>query len=246
MIDLDRQSGFATDAHRFLHAFDQLIAFAAHVRRVFALIFGSDLAELDQLFSLGKESGRIDQGRRDAERPGFHLAPHQLTHLIELHSRRRFVFQANDVLANSRRANKRRDVLRDSAFFKIVEKLGKRRPLDIILHVALRFAQPPLHLIVQRPHRKLAENLSSHALLDLTQRTAVDNQRGLRVREHVDEARRDGEPLGIDNCWRTYPAQVADRRDAIAFDSHVGFDRCMTGAIVSRAAFDDDVERLRL
>ena len=105
MIDLDRQSGFATDAHCFLHAFDQLIAFAAHVRRVFALIFGSDLAELDQLFSLGKESGRIDQGRRDAERAGFHLAPHQLAHLIELRGRRWFVFQANDVFPDRGRAD---------------------------------------------------------------------------------------------------------------------------------------------
>ena len=47
MIDLDRETGFATDAHCFLNALDQLIAFAAHVGRVFALVLGGDFAQFD-------------------------------------------------------------------------------------------------------------------------------------------------------------------------------------------------------
>ena len=97
-------------------------------------------------------------------------------------------------------------------------------------------------MIVERPHRKLAEYLSGNALLDLAQRSAIDDQRSLRVREHVDEARRDGESLGIDNGWRRGPAQIADGGDAIAFDSDVGFDRCATSAVIESATSDDDVE----
>ena len=99
-------------------------------------------------------------------------------------------------------------------------------------------------MIVERPHRKLAEYLSGNALSDLAQRTAIDNQRSLRVREHVDEARRDGESFGIDDNWRRGPAQIADGGDAIAFDAHVGFARCASSAVVESAASDDDVEGL--
>ena len=62
------------------------------------------------------------------------------------------------------------------------------------------------------------------------------------MREHVDEARRDGESLGIDNGWRRGPAQIADGGDAIAFDSDVGFDWRATTAVIDGAAFDDHIE----
>ena len=105
MINLSRETRFAADANRFLHAFDQLIAFAAHVGRVLTLVLRRDLAQLDQLFGFRKERGRINQGRRDAERPGLHLAPHQLPHLVELFRRRWFVFQADNVFADRGRAD---------------------------------------------------------------------------------------------------------------------------------------------
>ena len=148
MIDFDRETGFATDAHCLLHAFDQLIAFAAHMRRVLATVFRRNLTQLDQLVSLGKESRRIDQRGRDAERAGFHFAPHQLAHLIELRRSRRFVFEADDVFANRGCADKRRKVLRDTSLFQIFQIFSQRGPFDVILHVALLFANPLLHLII--------------------------------------------------------------------------------------------------
>ena len=60
MIDFDRETGFAADAHGFLHAFDQLIALAAHVGGVLALVFRGDFAQFDQFFGLGEKGGRID------------------------------------------------------------------------------------------------------------------------------------------------------------------------------------------
>ena len=132
--------------------------------------------------------------------------------------RRRLVFKPDDVLAHCRRADERRDVLRDPSFLKVVEKFGQRSPLDCILRIALRFAETPFHLIVERPHRELAEYLCSNALLYLAQRAAVHNQRRLRVGEHVDEARRDGHASGINNRRSGSPAQVANCGDAIGLD----------------------------
>jgi hypothetical protein len=47
VIKLGRNPGFAADSDQFIERFEQLISLAPHVRNVFALIFGSDLAQLD-------------------------------------------------------------------------------------------------------------------------------------------------------------------------------------------------------
>ena len=105
MIYLGGQTGFTADAKRLFDSLNQLIAFAPHVHRVLALILRRDLAEFDQLLCLCEERRRIDESGGNAERARFHLASHELTHLLELGRRRWFVVEADDVLANGGRAD---------------------------------------------------------------------------------------------------------------------------------------------
>src|SRR5204863_5713214 len=137
--------------------------------------------------------------------------PHQLAHLIELRRCGRLVFEPDYVFADSRRPDERCEVLRDAALFQILQIFGERGPFDVILDVALLLAQAPLHLIVKRPHRELAENLRSDALLELTERAGINDPGRFRVRQHVDESWRYGKTFGLDDRWRHRATQISDR-----------------------------------
>ena len=110
------------------------------------------------------------------------------------------------------------------------EILGQRGPGDVVLDVALLLDHPPLHRVVERPHRAaLAEDLRGHALPDLALRAAVDEQRLGRPRQHVDEAR------ARRPCpWRrsTVPRRAAARSPTAAIRSP----RMPTSARAARAA----------
>ncbi len=202
------------------------------------------LAELDQLLGAGIERRRIDQRRADAERARLHLAADDGPHLVELRGRRLPVGESDHVLADGRRAEERSDVLRDPAPFDLREILRQRGPGDLELQVAHLLGHPPLHRVVERPHRRaLAENLGRHALANFTLGTAVDEQRLGRPRQHVDETRRDRHAGGVDRGCRAGGGKVADRRDAVAADAHVGPASRVAAAVVDRAAAHDDVER---
>jgi hypothetical protein len=64
------------------------------------------------------------------------------------------------------------------------------------------------------------------------------------VRQHVDESWRHDEPLRIDDCGRSRATQTSDSDNSIAFDPYIRFNAAVSGAVVNRAAFDNDVERL--
>ena len=152
------------------------------------------------------------------------------------------------MLAHRRRAEKRRDVLRDAAPLQLAQVLRQRRPGDVELEVAHLLDHPLLHRVVQRAHRAaFAEDLRGHALTDLALRAAVDEQRLGRPRQHVDEARRDREARGVD---RSLPRLAADRSPTAAMRSpRIPTSARTPGlprAVVDRAAADDGVERLRL
>jgi hypothetical protein len=104
------------------------------------------------------------------------------------------------------------------------------------------------HLLVERAERNpLAEDLQSHALTDIALSPAVGEENGLFA-HHVDEARGDREPAGINLPRRP------DRRprcaaaigrtnggDRVATDGDVPDIRLVTRAVVDRAATDQDV-----
>lgn len=98
--------------------------------------------------------------------------------------------------------------------------------------------------IVHRSHRfAFAENFGSHALTNLTLGTAIGDERLHRPGKHIDETRRDGEPVRVDHIVGGSVVEIADARDPIAADSDISHASFFAGAIVNRAVFDDDVER---
>ena len=116
--------------------FDQPIALAADVRDVLAAVLRGHLAQLDQFLGARVERRRVDQRRADPERALFHLLTHERAHLVELSRRGLPILEADDVLADRRRADERRDVLRDAAPLELAQVLGQRRPGDVELDVA--------------------------------------------------------------------------------------------------------------
>ena len=107
------------------------------MRDIFPFVFGRDFAELDQLFRLRVKRRWINQRCADPKRARLHFLGHQLTHLLELLRCRSAVIEANDVLANGRRANERGDIAGGPAFFEILQIFRQGIPFDLVFDVRL-------------------------------------------------------------------------------------------------------------
>ena len=146
------------------------------MRDVFALVFGRDFAELDELIGPGIKGRRINQRRANAERAGFHFPPNEFAHLIELPRRRRFIFESDHVFADRGRADKRGHITRNAAPLEITQIFRQRVPLDFVLNIFLLANDALFHFVVQRPHRSaFAHDFGRDALPDFALRTAILN-----------------------------------------------------------------------
>ncbi len=206
-----------------------------------------DLAQLDQLLGGRVERRGVDERRADAERARLHFLPHERPHAFELVGRRLPIVEPDDVLANRRGADKRRDVLRHAAPLQLLEVLAQGRPGDGVLEIALRPDAPLLHLFSEGPHRvSLAHDLRRHALPDLSLRASVREERLGGPRQHVDEAGGDGQAARVDRRARAGAREVADGGDPIAADPDVRTPSRSAGAVVHRTVAQDQVEGFRL
>ena len=190
-------------------------------------------AELDQLFRGGEERRRVDQRRADAERAGLHLLADQAAHTLELVGRRRAVVVADDVrrAGSSRRRTTRRSARRPCRS-QVRQVLGQRRPRDRRTSRSpwSRRVHPLLHRVAQRAHRlAFAEDLQGHALLDVALRPPVGEHDSVYEWQHVDEARRHGQPAGIDlrpRPRRESSPMAATRSPAIPTSASLGAPPC--------------------
>ena len=189
-------------------------ALVAHVRDVLAAVRRGRAAQLDQLLGRREERRRIDQRRTDAERARRHLVAHEAAHHVHLGRGRRTVVLPDGVDAQRRRADVRRDVLRDAAS----SRRGARYSASV-RHVTStgisRFAMPLLHPRAASPACSGPIELPSPKICSVTpcfsspSERAVLQHADVRVAEHVDEAGRDGHPRRVDLGRRR-----ARRRDA--------------------------------
>ena len=160
-------------------------------------------AQRDQLLRRRIEARRVDQRRPDAERAVRHLLPHERLHPFELRRGRLAILEPDDVLADGRGADERRDVRRDALLLEELEILRERRPRDVVLDRTLLALPADPHLVGERAHRRsLAEDLGRHALPDVALRAPILDQRLGGPRQHVDEAGRDREAGGVDDRTR--------------------------------------------
>ena len=79
------------------------------------------------------------------------------------------------------------------------------------------------HPVIQRPHRlAFAHDLRGDALADLALRAAIRDKRIRRPRKHVDKPGATASPRGIDHDLGPRVLEIADSRDAIPPQRHVG------------------------
>src|SRR4030095_15974622 len=78
--------------------------------------------------------------------------------------------------------------------------IAERRPFDRIFDVALLLDRLLLHPIIERAHRPaLTHYFERYALAKVALTKPIDQKGFRRPTEHVDEAGRDGEAIGVDH-----------------------------------------------
>lgn len=168
--------------------------------------------------------------------------PHQRLHPLELFGGRRTIVVANFMNPHGCRADKRRDVCRDTFLLELFEIFAKRGPGDRVAQITLLVDLFTLHSLGERPHRRpFAEHLERDALPDVALGFGIDEERLVRPTEHVDEARRDRESGGIDVQTRRCILECADRGDPVALDPDRQLTRRAAAAVVDEAVTDEDV-----
>ena len=241
MIDLRADTRAPRDRDELVDRLEQPLALAAHVRDVHAAVRRRRLAQRDELIGRCVRGGCVDERRPDTERAVAHRGVDERAHAPQLFGRGGPVVVGELVHADGRGADERRDVRRDAAPDERLQRLIERRPGDVVLDVALLLEPLLLHALVQRTERPaLAKDLERHALAYVRLRSPIREERVRRPRQHVDEARRDGHPGGVELA-STAGAHAADRRDAVALDGDVARARGRARAVIERAAADDDV-----
>ncbi len=243
VVDLGRDVGLAGDRDQLVDRLEQVVPFAPQMRDVHSAVLAGFGGQRDQLLRVRVEARCVDEGRADAERPFPHRFGHQLPHPVELGRRRIAVLVAELVNPHGRRADERRDVRRDAPFLHVLEVLAERRPLDLVLDVALLRPLPGLHRVRPGAHRpSLAHHLERHALADVALGQPVLDERLSGPGEGVDEAGRDGEARRVDlGRGGGVCRKIADGGDRVAGDGHVRQDAWRAGAVVYRTAADDGV-----
>jgi hypothetical protein len=117
MIDFRRCARAARDFDELVDAFQQPVAFRAHVADVAAAALRRLGRQRNQLVGLGKGCRRIDQRGADAERAFLHRLPHQRAHPLELLRGGVDIGLAKLVLADGGCADERGHVHRRAAPF---------------------------------------------------------------------------------------------------------------------------------
>ena len=92
--------------------------------------------------------------------------------------------------------------------------------------------------LTRSPRPAFAHDFGRHALTDFALSAAVRQQRIGGPAEHVDEAGRHRQIVGVHDGLGGRRGQVADGGNAIALDAHVGAARRIARAIVDGAAAD--------
>ncbi len=167
-------------------------------------------------------------------------------HPLELVGGRGAVSLPDLVDPHRRSADERRDVGRDASRHEVIEILAERGPADVVLDVALPLALEPLHLVVERAHRTLAEHRERHTLTNRALRPSVLDERRLGVVQHVDEAGRDRQVRRVHFFASARAAEVANGGDAVALHGDVLHDAFGAAAVVHRPTADHEVVLRRL
>src|SRR5581483_2789785 len=146
-----------------------------------------------------------------------------------------------------RRADVRSQVDAGLFFFEAAEVFVEAPPVGVQLEVFEEILLVFDERVVQRRDRvAFAGDLGRNALRELAHGAVVNEQVGLRLAEHVNEARRDDEAARLDNARRGCALRrAADEGDLVAADADVAVEPWVAGAVYDATVADKDVVLLR-
>ena len=189
--DFRRAAGFTRDGDQFIHRSLDAVAFGTHVADIHAATGRTCLGQRHKLRCFGIGGRRIDHRRAQPQRALVHRRAHQRLHARQLRRRRINIAFAHFMHAHCGVAHEAGNIGRDAFLLQRGQILAQRRPADLVFDIVLPQRAQPLHLRVERAHRRaFAHDFQRHALADVTLRAAVDQQAFGRPAQHVDEARR--------------------------------------------------------
>ena len=245
MPDLGRDVRAFRNRERLVERFVDRAALRPQVREVDAPVTGRHLGHLDEVVGRVEAIGHVLERRTEAEGAVLHGLGDQGLHALQRGWRRRHVVGADDVVPHAAGADKRPDVDRRPAAGLQPREVPGEGPevLDDLEVVPVRLALCDHSIVRGRNRLAFSRDLGRDALHDLRRGAAVHEHVELGLAEHVDEARRDDQPGGVDGLERRTPGQLADGSDAIARDRDVALEPRRAGAVDDAAARDQDVER---
>src|SRR5690348_15843306 len=91
-----------------------------------------------------------------------------------------------------------------------------------------------------------AGNLTGDSLRKLAEGTIIDEERRFGLSEHVEEARRNNLPSGIDDSRGRGSFEIANRRDSISANADIADVPGISRAVVDAAILDELIVRCRL
>ena len=194
----------------------------AIVRVVDAVERRGDPRQLDDLLGGRVVARHVEEPGRQAERPFVHRLPDQRAHLVQLCRRRRAV-----VLSDRPSA--------DLPVTRVGERVHPNAALEPGEQLGDAGRPPAVH-----PDRHRGD-----ALMEERQRVPAVVLRQLGMRVHVDEARRDDQPVDVDDHRgiETGRRRVADEADAIPDHADVLPRRRPPRAVVDETADQQQVRR---
>jgi hypothetical protein len=186
---------------------------------------------------------RVLESRRVSPRTLGERLPQQRLHLVALRRRRRTIGKPHRREPQLAVRNEGGDVDRRPRRLERVQVLPCRPPRRREV-VAVPVDRAPRELRVanrEAPEAAVADDLGRHTLVDRADGARVDEERVVGVAVDVHEARRHGEPGGVE-LRRVGSVNGADARDPPFGDRDVGADAGGARAVVDDAVADHQVD----
>jgi hypothetical protein len=236
MRDVHRNVALASDVEGLLERIQKAVTQAvAHVRMIDTAQAHRLAAQLDQFGGVGIAAGRVVQAGGEPESALLHAFAQHRSHVGHFGSARTPVLPAH-AADTHRRVTEDIGYVHRHLVAKHVEILLDRGPLAgqrrVTVQAGVHFDEA-VEVVVRHERRIGAavdtDQLGGHALAHLGLMVRLGQHDQARMGVHVDEARTDDEPCGVDHPRRLHVPEIATH------DAH-GFALDTDGAIKSRIA----------
>ena len=239
VVDLQTGARVPGDGDAFTESFDP----APQVAHIEPAVRRRDPRQGGQLLGAGERVRDVREAARQREGALFHRFGDEALHLAQLLVGRFAFLVADHGGAHLSRTHIGHHIEADPGGFQSVEIAAERRP------VALDRRRHHHRVVHRRPEYRarrqvLPQHFGGHPLRHLAERPRVHHQPVLRVGVHVDEARRERHPPGLDDL-RGGRRLRPDRGDRVPGDRHIGPIPGTAGPVHHPRADDQQVGLIR-